>query len=125
MLYPRSIDGISPNSRTGSGRVRVVSMVAVRHSPISALGARAGAFYMPIGGANVRLFGEREIKIEENPQRSVEKVRMFMLILLAQRLQLLHRHGFYFIFLAKQGVLFKDSVKSVPVSDHRPIPQIG
>ena len=49
MLYPRRIDGISPNSRTGSGRVRVVSMVAVRHSPISALGARGGAFCMSIG----------------------------------------------------------------------------
>ena len=61
MLYPRSIDGISPNSRTGSGRVRVVSMVAVRHSPISALGARDGAFCMSIGGADVRLFGEKSM----------------------------------------------------------------
>ena len=59
MLYPRSIVGISPNSRTGSGRVCAMLMVAVRHCPISALGARDGAFCMSIGGADVRLFGEK------------------------------------------------------------------
>ena len=34
-----------------------VPMVAVRHRPISALGARGWAFLLPIGGADVRLFG--------------------------------------------------------------------
>ena len=48
-----------PNSRTGSGRVRAMSMVAVRHSPISTLGAQGRAFCMSIGGVDVRLFGEK------------------------------------------------------------------
>ena len=39
-----------------------VRVVAVRHCPISALGARGGAFCMSIGGADVRLFGERTMR---------------------------------------------------------------
>ena len=50
---------IPPNSRTGRGRVRAMSMVAVRHSPILTLGAQGRAFCMSIGGVDVRLFGEK------------------------------------------------------------------
>ena len=35
----------------------VERVIAVRHKPISALGARGWAFLLPIGGADVRLFG--------------------------------------------------------------------
>ena len=38
-----------------------MSMMAVRHSPISALGAQGGAFSMPIVDADVRQFGEKSM----------------------------------------------------------------
>ena len=50
-----------PNSRTGTGRLGAMSMVAVRQSLISAFGAQERAFCVPIGGADVRLLGEREM----------------------------------------------------------------
>ncbi len=37
--------------------LRAERVIAVRHRPISALGARGWAFLLPIGGADVRLFG--------------------------------------------------------------------
>lgn len=48
---------IPPNSRTGVPVLRAVSMVAVHFK--SALGAHEGALCIPIGGADVRLFGEK------------------------------------------------------------------
>ena len=47
----------SPNSRTEMPVLRAERVIAVRHRPISALGARGWAFLLPIGGADVRLFG--------------------------------------------------------------------
>ena len=47
----------SPNSRTEMPVMRAERVIAVRHRPISALGARGWAFLLPIGGADVRLFG--------------------------------------------------------------------
>ena len=50
---------IPPNSRTGRGRVRAMSMVAVRHRPIWGLGARQEALKGLPRGIDVRLFGEK------------------------------------------------------------------
>ena len=52
---------IPPNSRTGVPVQRAESVIAVRQSPYSALGAHGGASCMPIGGADVRLFGEKRM----------------------------------------------------------------
>ena len=55
---------IPPSSRTGVPALRAVSVLAVHQSLIiSALGAHGGASCMPIGGADVRLFGEKRMLV--------------------------------------------------------------
>ena len=52
---------IPPNSRSGVPVQRAESVIAVRQIPYSALGAHGGASCMPIGGDDVRLFGEKRM----------------------------------------------------------------
>ena len=56
----RSQDAVfSPNSRTGGPILCATARVDVLDTRKSGLGARGGAFGVPIGGVDVRLFGGR------------------------------------------------------------------